>query len=73
MNVTAITQEIKMFNEIKAEILMLMGEFRFVCNLSLTFILAIACLVTLSDLQNHNTQVSEQPEIKNSPFSLLLR
>jgi hypothetical protein len=46
-----------MFKEVTAEILELSRDLKFVRNLSLTAILAIACVFGLSDLQSHNTTV----------------
>lgn len=40
-----------MFDEVRAEIALLSQDFSFIRNLSLTFILAIASLLVLSDWQ----------------------
>lgn len=46
-----------MFKEVTAEILELSRDLKFVRNLSLTAILAIACMFSLSDLQSQNTMI----------------
>lgn len=54
-----------MLKEVTSEILELAQDFKFVRNLSVTSILAIACLFGLSDLQNQTTKASEQATITN--------
>ncbi|MEM7590283.1 MAG: hypothetical protein AAF383_01960 [Cyanobacteria bacterium P01_A01_bin.83] len=54
-----------MFNEVKAEIIELIGNKIFARNLSLTLIMAVLSLYTLADLQSQETQVSEKTSIIN--------
>ena len=54
-----------MLKEVTTEMLELSRDFKFIRNLSLTSILAIACLFGLSDLQNQSTKASEQANITN--------
>ncbi len=54
-----------MLKEVTSEILELSKDLGFVRNLSLTSILAIACLFGLSDLHSQNTTVSERAAITN--------
>ncbi|MCC0179163.1 hypothetical protein I4641_19545 [Waterburya agarophytonicola K14] len=49
-----------MLKEVMAEILELSSDLKFLRNLSCVFILAIACLFTLSDLRSNSIQVSTQ-------------
>lgn len=58
-----------MFNEVRTEIAQLSQDFRFIRNLSLTFIIAIASLLVLSDWQAQTTQASEQAEVSNLSYS----
>ena len=58
-----------MFQEITAEILELSRDFSFIRNLSLTSLVAIACLFSLADLQSQNTKVSEHTNITNVSYS----
>ncbi len=58
-----------MLNEVTAEMLKLSQDLTFVRNLFLTFIVAIAGLSFLSDLQSQNTKVSEQAIITNISHS----
>ena len=52
-----------MLNEVKAEIIKLIGNRTFSRNLSLTLIMAITTLVALADLQSQKTQIAEQTSI----------
>ena len=54
-----------MLKEVTAEIVKLSKDLKFVRNLSLTSILAIACLFSLSDLQSQSTRASEKAAITN--------
>ena len=54
-----------MLREVSLEILELSRDLKFVRNLSLTSILAIACLFSLSDLQSQTTKASEQATMTN--------
>jgi hypothetical protein len=54
-----------MFSEVKAEIIALSGNLAFTRNLSLTFIMAIACLLGLAQLASYNTQTAQQASITN--------
>lgn len=54
-----------MLNEVKAEIITLSSNTAFTKNLSLTFIVAIACLFGLAELESRNTQATEQASITN--------
>ena len=54
-----------MLKEVTSEILELSRDLKFVRNLSLTSIMAIACLFSLSDLQSQTTKASEQATITN--------
>lgn len=52
-----------MFDEVRSEIALLSQDFRFIRNLSLTFIMAIASLLVLSDWQAQATRGSIQTQI----------
>ena len=54
-----------MLYEVTAEIFKLTRDLTFVRNFSLTSILAIACLFSLSDLQNQSTPLTERAVITN--------
>lgn len=54
-----------MFNELTWQMLKLTRDSTFMRNLSLTFILAIACLFTLADLQSQNNKVSDKVTVTN--------
>ena len=54
-----------MLKEVTSEILELSSDLRFIRNLSLISILAIASLFGLSDLQSQTTKASEQATITN--------
>jgi|GEM_PF-2379755 len=58
-----------MLNEFRAEIIELAGNKIFVRNLSLAFLIAIAGLFTLADLQSQKTQVTEQTSINSISHS----
>ena len=61
-----------MLNEVKAEITELTGNITFVRNLSLTFLVAIASLSFLADLQSRNTQLTEQASIIHSDSNKII-
>ncbi|MEM8719277.1 MAG: hypothetical protein AAGE84_08200 [Cyanobacteria bacterium P01_G01_bin.39] len=52
-----------MFNEVKVEIIELIGNKIFARNLSLTLIMAVFSLYTLADLQSQKTQVADKASI----------
>ncbi len=54
-----------MLSEVRTEIIELAGNKIFTRNLSLTFIVAIAALFSLADLQSNKTQLTEQTSITN--------
>ena len=54
-----------LLNQLTAEMIKLRQDLTFVRNLSLTGLLAIACLCCLSDLQRHNTGVTNRASITN--------
>ena len=54
-----------MLKELTSEILELSSDLRFIRNLSLTSILAIACMFGLSNLKNQSTTASERATITN--------
>lgn len=54
-----------MLSEVRTEIIELVGNKIFTRNLSLTFIVAIAALFSLADLQSNKTQLTEQTSITN--------
>ena len=54
-----------MLSEVRAEIIKHAGNKIFTRNLSLTFIVAIAALFSLADLESHKTQLTEQASITN--------
>lgn len=58
-----------MLSEIKAEIIQLASNTTFARNLTLTFIVAIAGLCSLAELQSQNTQAAEQAAIIFQPNS----
>ena len=58
-----------MLSEVRTEIIELAGNKIFTRNLSLTFIIAIAALFSLADLQSHKTQLTEQTSITNISHS----
>ena len=59
-----------MIKEVTVEVMELSKNFKFVRNLSLTSILAIACLFSLSDLQSQTTETSEKAAITNMSLSV---
>jgi len=54
---------------VTTEISKLTKDYIFIRNLSLTFIIAIASLFVLSDLQSQSNEVSTQPEVTNVSHS----
>lgn len=48
-----------MLNEIKAEIIQLIGNKTFSPNLSLSLVMAISGSLSLANLQNQNTQIAQ--------------
>lgn len=54
-----------MINELTMQMLKLTKDVTFMRNLSLTFILAIACLFSLSDLQSQNNKSSDRVRVTN--------
>ena len=54
-----------MLKEVTAEIMELSKDLKFVRNLSVISMLALACLFSLSDLQNQTTRASEKAAISN--------
>ncbi|MEM8831700.1 MAG: hypothetical protein AAGE96_20420 [Cyanobacteria bacterium P01_G01_bin.19] len=59
-----------MFKEVTSEIKELSQDLCFVRNLSLLFILAIAGLFSLADLQTQNTKLSEQAAFQDMSQSV---
>lgn len=58
-----------MLSEIKAEIIQLASNTTFARNLTLTFIVAIAGLCSLAELQSQNTQAAAKAAIIFQPNS----
>lgn len=58
-----------MFNQFTAQMLTLTKDTTFMRNLCLTFILAIACLFSLSDLQTQNNKLSDRVTVTNISHS----
>lgn len=58
-----------MLNKITAEMFKLSEDYIFIRNLSLTFLIAIASLFVLSDLQSQSNEASTRAEITNMSHS----
>ena len=58
-----------MLDQVTAEMLKLRQDLTFIRNLSLTGLIAIACLCSLSDLQRQNTGVTNRASITNISHS----
>jgi len=54
-----------MLQDVMAEILQLKKDSTFIRNLSVTFLFAIACLFSLSEMQSQKTETTQQVLITN--------